>query len=65
MAFALTVDLEPENGEPISYSDAMSSQHNGEWHQAVVDEMDSLLRNQTWLLVKKPLNHKVISVYGY
>ncbi|GJW40694.1 retrovirus-related pol polyprotein from transposon TNT 1-94 [Tanacetum coccineum] len=41
-----------ENGEPESYSEALSSKESVQWKKAIIEEMVSLEKNQTWSLVR-------------
>ncbi|CAH9052071.1 unnamed protein product, partial [Cuscuta epithymum] len=43
-----------ENGEPESYSEALTMKDSIQWKKAMKDELDSLDKNQTWSLVKLP-----------
>lgn len=46
--------------EPTSYVEPMESENSVEWLETMVDEMESLLENGTWDLVKLPLDRKVV-----
>lgn len=46
--------------DPHDFSEAMESHDRKNWTTAS-DEMDSLRRNQTWVLVDKLVNRKIIS----
>jgi hypothetical protein len=46
--------------DPKSFSEAMSSRDAAFWKEAVNDEMDSILSNNTWVLVDLPLSSKPI-----
>ena len=50
-------------GESISLtsSEALDGPFKNEWHQAMTEEVASLLKNGTWELVPCPKNRKVIS----
>ncbi|KAK5802758.1 hypothetical protein PVK06_030377 [Gossypium arboreum] len=39
------------NGDPQSYGEAMTSRDVAFWKKAISDEMDSILSNNTWILV--------------
>ncbi|GJZ05234.1 retrovirus-related pol polyprotein from transposon TNT 1-94 [Tanacetum coccineum] len=41
-----------ENGEPESYSEALSSKKSVQWKKSIIKEMVSLEKNQTWSLVR-------------
>ena len=44
----------------VPMSQAMSSPHVDEWCQAIDDEIASIIRNDTWVLVDRPKNEEVI-----
>lgn len=46
--------------EPRSYEQAIESSDHRQWELAMDDEYDSLIKNQTWNLVKPPNDQKVI-----
>ena len=46
--------------EPLSYNDAMSRSHSRHWLQAMNNEYQSLLTNDTWSLVPCPNIRKII-----
>mgnify|MGYP002775250692 FL=1 len=50
-------------GESISLtsSEALDGPFKNKWHQAMTEEVASLLKNGTWELVPRPKNRKVIS----
>lgn len=48
------------NLEPLTFNDAMQSKDSSNWKQAMQEEMDSLIKNQTWELVDKPKNQKLL-----
>lgn len=47
--------------EPTYYAEAKASEDWEKWDLASDDEMDSLIKNGTWVLVKRPKDRKVIS----
>lgn len=49
-----------EEGDPLSYNEAMSSHDVVFWKEAIDDEMHSIITNQTWVLVDLPQNCKPI-----
>ncbi|CAM8916933.1 unnamed protein product [Rhodiola kirilowii] len=57
-AFSVTADV-PEN-EPKTVKEALNSEHGDLWYQAMQDEINSLHKNNTWKLVKKPHGVKVV-----
>lgn len=46
--------------EPNSYDDAINCKDSMSWKAALDDEMNSLLKNKTWELVKRPKGQKLI-----
>ncbi|PKU72844.1 Retrovirus-related Pol polyprotein from transposon TNT 1-94 [Dendrobium catenatum] len=59
--YALLSALEYEDSEPISYKEAVSCKDSENWVKAMQDEYDSLIKNNTWILVNKKENQKVVS----
>lgn len=57
---ALMAAAEEIDDEPKSYDEAVESNDRNEWQKAMQSEYDSLLKNQTWILVEKPEKQKVI-----
>lgn len=51
---------EVDDFEPLSYNEAVHSSNVVEWQQAMDDELKSLLKNNTWTLVERPLSQKII-----
>ncbi|KAH9670700.1 hypothetical protein KPL70_017080 [Citrus sinensis] len=47
--------------DPKTFSEAMSSRDASFWREAVSDEMDSIMSNQTWVLVDLPPGSQPIS----
>lgn len=47
-------------GEPNTYEEAIVSPDGDKWIEAMHDEYNSLIHNETWTLVEKPRNQKVI-----
>lgn len=48
------------NNEPVNYNDAVNCEHKEKWLSAKKDEFNSLIQNNTWTLVEKPINASVI-----
>lgn len=48
------------NEEPTTYKEAIDSTDSEKWMEAMQTEYDSLMKNETWTLVEKPKNQKVI-----
>ncbi|KAJ0714724.1 putative RNA-directed DNA polymerase [Helianthus annuus] len=49
-----------ENGEPECYSEAVKQKDSKQWEHAMKEEMSSLNKNKTWVLVKLPPNKKAL-----
>ncbi|KAJ9558432.1 hypothetical protein OSB04_013046 [Centaurea solstitialis] len=45
---------------PLTFKEACESSEKEEWYAAMNEEMDSLLKNQTWTLVRLPARKKAI-----
>ncbi|MDV3146702.1 MAG: reverse transcriptase domain-containing protein [Sweet potato little leaf phytoplasma] len=58
--YALNVEIEQADTEPLTYSEAVNSRDSVKWQSAMDDEMDSLMKNHTWDLVERPLNQKLV-----
>ncbi|RDY05995.1 hypothetical protein CR513_10085, partial [Mucuna pruriens] len=59
-SFALNVAEDIEEHEPLAYIEAVRSSHGKEWMQAMVEENQSLESNQTWELIDRTKNNRVI-----
>ncbi len=46
--------------DPITFEEAVKSQDSAFWKEAINDEMDSIMGNQTWILVDLPPGSKPI-----
>lgn len=51
---------EASNLTEISLNDAIHGPHAEEWYKAIVSEMKSIIKNNTWNIVDRPEDHKVI-----
>lgn len=60
IAYAPTIAMTLNSEEPRTYDEAISSKDQGKWKMALEEEMESLHKNGTWKLIKKPPNTKVI-----
>ena len=61
MSFAFCTGQNIDNTEPVTYDEAISSIEKARWLNAMRDEMNSLAKNNTWSLVKKPEKQKIIA----
>ena len=55
-----TYSLLADGGEPLSFEEALQDSHKEEWQVAMKDEMESLHKNGTYQLVKRPRQQKVL-----
>jgi hypothetical protein len=46
--------------EPDTFEEAMEGEHSKQWKKATNDEFDSLMHNDTWELVPRKKNMKVL-----
>ncbi|KAH9743535.1 hypothetical protein KPL70_003339 [Citrus sinensis] len=60
IAYALAASHEIDEDEPTSYKEAIKSSYKSEWQRAMEDEIDSLYKNNTWELVKKPEKRRIV-----
>ncbi|CAA7055049.1 unnamed protein product [Microthlaspi erraticum] len=60
VAYALASAEAIELDEPRTYFEALKSKDGKRWVSASDEEMDSLRRNYTWILVERPKDQKVI-----
>lgn len=60
IAYALTVAQKTEYNEPKTYDQAMKSIDKDKWIQAMQEELDSLIKNMTWVLVDRPAKQKAV-----
>lgn len=59
MPYAFSVASHIED-EPENLQEAMRSQAMDKWDRAMTEEMEYLRKNNTWTLVRKPNNQKLI-----
>ena len=60
MYYALSIAEQIEYHEPSTYKEAVRSPEKDKWLRAMQEEIDSLYKNRTWVLVLRPLNQKTI-----
>ena len=53
VSFALTVAEDVVNSELRNYKEAIGTKDSTEWSKAMEENMNSLKKNQTWVLVDK------------
>ena len=49
-----------DSNEPECYEEAMHVETRNKWEQGMDEEMDSLVRNQTWDLVEFPASKRAL-----
>lgn len=59
--FALNVAENIECEEPKNYQEAISYEENRQWALAMKEELESLEKNGTWILIDKPRKQKLVS----
>lgn len=59
--FALNVVENIDCEEPKNYKEAISCEESRQWILAMREELESLEKNGTWILVDKPKNQKLVS----
>ncbi|KAH9745767.1 CCHC-type domain-containing protein [Citrus sinensis] len=60
ISYALAVAEEVIGEEPVSYKQAMGSKNREKWLAAMDEEIISLKKNRTWILVKKPQDIRLV-----
>lgn len=61
ISYALTVADEVNSRDPLSHREAMCCEDKLKWYATMQDEITSLKKNNTWILVEKPPNKKLVS----
>lgn len=61
ISYALMVAEDVNGAEPISFQEAVSSKQGSKWLAAMKEEIASLKKNDTWILVDRPANKKLVS----
>jgi len=46
--------------EPQTFAQAIKSDHKVEWERAMMEEIESLLKNETWTLETLPPGHNLV-----
>ena len=60
MYYALCVAEQIEYHESSTYKEAVRSPEKDRWLRTMQEEIDSLYKNKTWVLVLRPLDQKTI-----
>ncbi|KAJ4714183.1 Retrovirus-related Pol polyprotein from transposon TNT 1-94 [Melia azedarach] len=63
VVYALQVaeEVDTDSNEPSTYKEAVTCTESTQWLAAMGDEMESLHKNQTWELTKRPRDRKIIT----
>ncbi|KAJ4703293.1 Retrovirus-related Pol polyprotein from transposon TNT 1-94 [Melia azedarach] len=63
VAYALQVaeEVDTNSNEPSTYKEAVTCTESTQWLAAMGDEMESLHKNQTWELTKRPRDRKIVT----
>lgn len=59
-AYALMMSEVIEEDEPLTFGEAIRSRNGKKWRGASDEEMDSLERNGTWILIDRPKGERTI-----
>ncbi|KAJ4715440.1 Retrovirus-related Pol polyprotein from transposon TNT 1-94 [Melia azedarach] len=64
VAYALQVaeEVDTDSNEPSTYKEVVTCTESTQWLAAMGDEMESLHKNQTWELTKRPRDRKIITL---
>lgn len=60
ISYALVVANEVMGEEPENFNQVMNNKDKSKWLAAKNKEIASLKKNHTWIVVKKPLNKKLV-----
>jgi len=60
ICYALSVAEEIQNTKPKTWREAIKSEDNQLWLQAMSEEMESLRKNKTWILVDQPKKQRAV-----
>ncbi|KAJ4726144.1 Retrovirus-related Pol polyprotein from transposon TNT 1-94 [Melia azedarach] len=63
VTYALQVaeEVDTDSNEPSTYKEAVTCTESTQWLAAMGDEMESLHKNQTWELTKRPRDRKIVT----
>jgi len=60
IAYALNLEIDNQGIDPISYKEGTSGPDGDNWKAAMTEEIDSLMKNNTWELVEKPTKQRIL-----
>lgn len=60
ISYALLISESSDDTEPWSNKEAFQRKDRNHWMNAMTEEISSLERNKTWVLVQKPQNQKLV-----
>ncbi|KAL0361075.1 UNVERIFIED_CONTAM: hypothetical protein Sradi_3792000 [Sesamum radiatum] len=52
--------LNTDTSEPSSYEEALESRNSDKWKTAMGEEINSLMKKKTWILVPKPKDSSIV-----
>ena len=61
IAYALTDAKEVNEEEPRTYKEAMNSRYKLKWNKALDEEIESLMKNETWKLIVRLEKRKTVN----
>ena len=61
IAYALTAAQEVNEEEPRTYKEAINNRDKLKWKKAMDEEIESLMKNETWKLIVRPEKMKTVS----
>ena len=61
IAYALIATKEVNEEEPRTYKEAINSRDKLKWKKAMDEEIESLMKNETWKLIARPEKRKIVS----
>ncbi|KAJ4713974.1 Retrovirus-related Pol polyprotein from transposon TNT 1-94 [Melia azedarach] len=60
-ALQVTEEVDTDSNEPSTYKEAVTCTESTQWLAAMGDEMESLHKNHTWELTKRPRDKKIVT----
>ena len=60
IAYDLNIGDNTELDDLVSFDEACNNKNKADWFKVMQEELDSFIKNNTWTLVKRPVDQKVI-----
>lgn len=54
------MEIDDQSSDPGSYKEAITGNDKEKWEAAMKDEIDSLMKNNTWELVERPAKQRIV-----